>query len=167
MTLLLCGHLLHHFFYTRESCLCALYTHMSICVTILILMYPYTEFELPLFLYIVLNSPDVPDLIAGSLNLVRTIPKKLYVIAFCGFSCPTHFETNFFCTLLVTDLHFSYTHSSVGYTFYVPTHIMNNLFVYLPFTCVSTEVNFTLDLPSCIINHFLSTCSLVNPLLSI
>ena len=80
-------------FYTRESCLCASYTHMSSCITFLILMHPYNE--LPLFLYIVLNSPDVPDLITGSLNLVRTFPKKLYIIAFHGFSCPAHFETTF------------------------------------------------------------------------
>ncbi len=111
---------------------------MSICITFFILIYPYTE--LPLFFYIVLNSPDVRDFIARSLNLVRTVPKKLYI--------------------------FSYTHSSVRYTFYVPTHIINNLFVYLSFTCVRTYANFTLDLPSCIINHFLSTCLLVNPLLS-
>jgi hypothetical protein len=66
---------------------------MSICVPFLILMYPHTE--LSLFIYIVLNSPDVPDLIAGSLNLVRTVPKKLYIIAFCGFSCSILYETTF------------------------------------------------------------------------
>ena len=56
-------------------------------------MYPHTE--LLLFLYIVLNTSDVPDLIAGSLNLFIAVPKKLYIIAFCGFSCSILYETTF------------------------------------------------------------------------
>ncbi len=55
LTLSSCGHSLQHFFYSRESCLCTSYTHMSICNTFLILIYPYTK--VPLFLYTVLNSP--------------------------------------------------------------------------------------------------------------
>ena len=84
----------------------------------LILMYPYTE--LLLFLYIVLNSLDVPDLIAGSLNLVRTVPKSCTLSLFCGFSCPIHFETTF-CV----------PYSGQTRTFHIYTQVVDTLFMYL------------------------------------
>ena len=54
---------------------------MSICVAFCILIYPYTK--IPLFHYTVSKSPDVSYLIAGSPNLARTVPKKLYIIDCC------------------------------------------------------------------------------------
>ncbi len=136
VTLSLCGHSLHHFYFTHTSSVCVL------CIPtfpfVLHFWFWFTHIELLLFLCIVLNSPNVPDLITGSLNLVRTVPKKLHIIAVHGISGPTHFWNYFLRTLLATDSHFSYTHSSGGYTLYVPTHSMNDLFVYLPFTCVNT-----------------------------
>ena len=127
-------------FYTRKSCLCALYAHMSICITFLILMYPYTE--LLLFLYIVLNSPNVPHLSASSLKLVRTVLKKLYIIAFQGFSCPTHVETTCCVPYLWQTC-----------TFHIHTQVLDTLFLYL-FTLWITFL-FTLHLRVVVLKQIL------------
>jgi hypothetical protein len=63
--------------------------------------------------------------------LVRTVPKKLYVIAFCGFSCPAHFETTFFVP-----------YSWQTCTFHIRTQVLDTLFMYLLtlwITCLCTS----------------------------
>ncbi len=80
-------------FYTRETCSYCLCTHVAICITFLILVYPHIE--LSLFLYLLLNGPDVRGLIASSLDFVWTVLEMLYIVAFRGFSCSILYETTF------------------------------------------------------------------------
>jgi hypothetical protein len=81
---------------------------MCICVTFLILVYLYTE--LLLFLNLALNSHNVPHLGAGSLNLVTTVSKKPYIIAFHVF-CAPHILKLLFVYPTHDRLALFYTHS--------------------------------------------------------
>ena len=93
----------------------------------------YKDTELPLLLCRALKNLNVPHLGTGSLNLPPTALKNPYIVALMGLSYLTYYGTTF-CLPYSWHNYTFFTYSFLHCTFYVSTHCINGLFIYLTLT---------------------------------